>query len=432
MVRLVYLVIDGVADRVSDGRTSLELAYKPSLDFLASRGVCGGMFTVGEGVAPESDVAVFSILGYDVEGVYTGRGPIEAVGAGLTFRGGFEVAFRANFATVDPDTLRIIDRRVGRSLSTGEARGLARAVDGIELCVDGCYARVVATVGHRAVVVIGCEGRVLSNYVENTDPAYVRRGKISVAVKDYEPYVRRSKPLSITPEARLTAKLVNDFTVKAIEILDKHPINKERERRGLLKGNAILLRDAGASLPKVRPINELFGVKFGAIAEMPVEIGIARVLGMEVANVPPPTPNKEQDYALRLEKTLELLKRVDVVYVHLKGPDEPAHDGNVEGKVRAIEDIDKYFVGPLLNKVDLNEVAILVTSDHATPPSVKAHTDDPVPIALVAPGVKPDPVKVFTERECLSKGALGFLRHGYELLPKVIKAVFSGEPIVRG
>ncbi len=422
-MKLIYLVLDGAADRLADEVTSYELARKPLLDLLAKAGKCGMMYTVGKGIAPESDGAVMSILGYDPHKEYTGRGPIEAVGAGLTLREGYEVAFRANFATVDPATYKLIDRRVGRSLRTEEAKELAKALDGMELSKYGGYVRVVATVGHRAVVVIGSKERRLSDSVENVDPAYRKVGKISVAVKGFKPYIRWCEPLDGSEEAKVTAELVNEFIKKAIEILDKHPVNREREARGELKANAILLRDAGGAIPKVEPVSKRYGLKFAAVAEMPVEIGIARILGMEVAKVPPPTEDRKSDYEIRVKATLDLLKKADVVYVHLKGPDEPGHDGNREGKVKAIEDIDRYYVARILPLIDLNEVAILITSDHATPPTMRAHSDDPVPLALIAPGLEPDKTTKLTEKECSRKGELGTIEHGWELLPKILKLI---------
>ena len=420
-MKLLYLVLDGMADSLKDPVTTLEKAYKPGLDFIAEKGVCGLMYVIGEGVAPESDAAVISLLGYDPHKVYTGRGPLEALGAGLSFREGYEVAFRANFATVEPETLRLIDRRVKRSLSSEEAKELAKAVDNMDLGKYGGYVRVKATVGHRAVVIIGSRERKLSPMVENSDPAYYRKGLISVATKSYKPYIKEITPLEDTEEARVTAELANIFTRKAIEILDKHPINEERRRKGMLPANAILLRDAGGELPKASSLPEKYSAKFALVAEMPVELGIGRAFGAHVKEVPPPTGNSEEDYGLRLKVTLELLKEYDIVYVHLKGPDEPGHDGNMELKKRRIEEIDKYFVQPFLKEKPDN-VAILVTADHATPPSAKTHTDDPVPLALYSPNITPDTVSKLTEKEC-SKGKLGVFKHGWEMLPTILKMI---------
>jgi len=153
---------------------------------------------------------------------------------------------------------------------------------------------------------------------------------------------------------------------------------------------------------------------------MPVENGIAKILGMRAVEMPPPTEDKASDYSMRLDATLKLLKEVDVVYVHLKGPDEPGHDGDLKGKIKAIEDIDKFYVKELLSSIDLREIAILVTADHATPPAVRAHTDDPVPLLLVGGEVIPDKVLRLEERACYELGSIGVLSHGWEILPKIL------------
>ena len=419
--KLIYLVLDGVADRLSDEITTLERAHKPGLDRIARQGICGVMYTVEKGVAPESDEAVISILGYNPHEDYPGRGVIEAIGADMEIREGYEIAFRANFATVDPETKKLIDRRVGRNLETSEAKELAKALDGLELGKYEGYARVKATIGHRAVVIIGSRKYKLSPMVDNSDPAYIRKGMISIAVKDFEPYIKPIKPLEDTEEAKITAELANIFIEKAIEILDKHPVNIERRKKGLLPANAILLRDAGGHIPKVTPLHKKYGLRFAVLAEMPVEIGIGRIYGADTIPIPPPTDDPEKDYKLRLEKTLEALKTHDIVYVHLKGPDIPGHDGDYEAKKKSVEDIDKYYVQPLLERIN-EEIAILVTADHATPPSVKAHTDDPVPVAIKSDNIEPDNIDKFTEKTCM-KGKLGIISHGWELLPKVIELI---------
>ncbi len=424
MPKYIILVLDGAADRIEDSPTSLERAHTPGLDTLAKVAVGGVFYPIDKETAPESDAAVLALLGYDPYKYYTGRGPIEALGAGIRIKEGWEVAFRANFATVDPKTRRIVDRRVGRSLTTEESRELAKALDGMRLSKYGGYVRFVATVGHRAVVIIGSTEYKLSDAVSNIDPAYERKGRVSVAVKNYEPYIAYCRPLDDSLESKITCELVNEFVEKAIEVLDSHPLNIEREKKGLPKANAVLLRDAGVRLPRVDPISKIYNKEFGAVVEMPVERGVAIITGMEIAEVPPPTPDKAYDYDLRLKATLDLLKRVDVVYVHLKGPDEPGHDGDIEGKIKAIELIDRYFVQPLIDAIDLNNVAVIVTADHPTPPKVKAHTSGPVPIIVAYANLpRRDSLTKFSEKECLEKGSLGVIEHGYEVLRTVFSLV---------
>ncbi|MGC8933013.1 MAG: alkaline phosphatase family protein [Candidatus Methanodesulfokora sp.] len=412
-MKLLYLVLDGASDGLIE-RSSLRIARKPNIDEITKRSACGLMYTVGKGYAPESDSAVISILGYDPERYYTGRGPIEAVGSGISLKG-FFLALRANFATVDPKTMRIIDRRAGRDLSSEEARELASALDGME--IDGFKITVKASVGHRAVVVIESDVQ-LSDEISNTDPAYDKVGHISVAKKDFSPYVAECKPLSDKEDARISAKIVNLFTRRAVEILDKHEVNVKRKKEGKLPANALLMRDAGNKLPEFEQIKSKFGRSFGAIAEMPVEIGICKLMGMKEKKVPPPTGDLERDLPSRLSATLELLKEVDVSYVHLKGPDVYGHDGDLAGKVRSIELIDSIFVEGIIREIE--EIAVLITSDHATPWTLKAHSDDPVPVALRIPGEKGDGINCFCEKEC-SRGSLGIIDHGWMLLPMIMR-----------
>ncbi len=418
--KLIFLVLDGVADSITQHEpTVLESAETPGLDKLASHAICGLQYPIAPGVAPESDVAVLSLLGYEPEKYYTGRGPLEALGAGLSIREGFEVAFRGNFATIDEATRRIIDRRVGRSLTTEEARRLAETLDGMELS-DGGYARVRATVGHRVVVIIGSRVKRLSDEVDNIDPAYVRRGLVSVAVPNPEMVLRKCRPLRDTPEARETCRLVDEFVDRAIEVLSRHPVNIEREKRGLLKANAVLLRDAGGRLPRLPPLDKLHGKSFAAVVEMPVEKGIAIAARMKVVEVEPPSGDLRRDLPSRLDATLRGLEEVDVVYVHLKGPDEPGHDGDFERKRRAVELIDELFVQPLLERIDTSRVAVLVTADHATPWTLKSHSGDPVPFMVSWAGFEGGPGR-FTERRCKESGVV--VEHGWLLLPYVFEKI---------
>ena len=420
-MKLLYIVLDGAPDSLRSPARALELAHKPSIDSLASNCLCGLMYVVGRGVAPESDVAVLSLLGYEPERYYTGRGPLEALGSGVEFADGW-LALRANFATVDPRTLRIVDRRAGRGLASSEARELARALDGMRLAGGRAEAVFKATISHRAVLVLKHRDYRLSAAISNTDPAYERRGYISVALPVYEPYIKPSKPLVDSVEARVAAELVNEFTFKAIEVLEEHPVNKAREASGRLKANAVLLRDAGDRRPPVEPIAERFNIEFTCIAEMPVEVGIARALEMEVKPVDIESVGSRRELLeLEAKLALEALEERRAVYVHLKGPDEPGHDGDLEGKVRALEDIDRFFFKPLLDKVNLEETLVIVTSDHATPWDMKAHSGDPVPVMLSNPKL-PERRRAFSERE-LSQGSLGVIEGGYKLLPIALEVL---------
>ncbi len=420
-VKILYVVLDGAADGSAPKR-SLDIASTPNLDALAGRARCYSLYTIARGVAPESDSAVMSLLGYDPHRYYTGRGPLEALGAGIEFHDG-QVAFRANFATVDPKTMRIIDRRAGRSLTSREARILAEALDGMELASGEARARFKATVGHRAVLVLEHRSSRLSAAVSNSDPAYERRGYISIARREYEPFVAEVRPLEDTPEARLTAELANEFTRRAIEILDSHPVNEERRRRGLLPANAVLLRDAGDRLPPAEPFKEKYGFSMASIVEMPVERGVARALS--IVDFPVEVEGRQRREILEEEaaRALEILYKhgFDGVYVHLKGPDEPGHDGDLEAKVSAIEDIDKYFFSRILDGLDEESTLVIVTSDHATPWHLKAHSGDPVPLMLSHPRIGRGP-GVFGETPCLDH-SLETIEGAYNVIPLALSTI---------
>ncbi len=415
MKKLVYVLLDGVGDRPDPKlgmRTPLEAASTPNLDRLASRGSTGLVYTVGRGIAPESDVAVFHMLGYRLGEEYPGRGVVEAVGSGVDFRDG-DLALRANFATVDED-MRIIDRRAGRDLSDSEARELAEALnEGIKLSRPA-EAVFRHTVGHRLVVRIRVPGVALSSNITNTDPAYRKVGGMGVAAPGAgEMRVERAVPLDGSAEAALAAELVNEVTEQAYRILNSHPVNEARRRSGRLPANILLMRDAGSRLPRLPGVRELHGLDMAAIADMPVELGVAKVLGMEAVRSP-----EILNYGWKASKVLELLRSHDGVYVHLKGPDEPGHDGLPEVKMRSVELIDAGFFGPLIRDLDLDDTVVVVSADHATPCQLKSHSDDPVPLLISGGSVKWDGSRRFTEAEA-ARGSLGTLE-GPDVLPTVV------------
>jgi 2,3-bisphosphoglycerate-independent phosphoglycerate mutase len=385
------------------------------MDALAARAQTGLMDAIGPGIAPESDAAVMSILGYDVDRYYTGRGPLESYGAGLEVRDG-DLAWRANFGTVDPDWT-IVDRRVGRNLADAEARELAEAVQS-EVRLEGATFEFRHTLGHRACLVIRRNGEgALSGQVDNCDPAYQRHGAFSVALADPGKRVVEAKPLDDSDEARLGAELTNEFMRKSHEVLERHPVNRRRRAEGKMPGNMILLRDAGDRLPRMPGFEERFGIRFASLVEMPVEIGIASLLGMGQVPVASTAQDPERGYSDWAAKTLAALDDWDGLYVHLKGPDVPGHDGDAPGKRRSVEQIDRFYFGPLMSRLDGEGFVVAVTADHSTPCELKAHSDDPVPV-LVCGGLEPEGAEGFSEREARN-GWLGRLR-GQDLVPKLV------------
>lgn len=398
-------------------KTPLEAAETPNMNFLARNGKTGLMYTVRKGVAPESDVAVMSILGYDPFKYSTGRGILEAIGAGVTVTDG-DLALRCNFATLGPENL-IIDRRVGRDLTTEEAAELSEAVNAkVKLESYPANFEFKNTIGHRAVLVIRSKGKSLSSRITNTDPAYSRLEGLGVAEAKTRMVLKKCEAMDKTEEARFSARLVNEFVEKSHIVLDEHKINKRRAAEGKLKANVTLTRDAGHLTPKFFSIDEKYNLRFVSLADMPVENGISALAGMAVAALPPPSGDLKKDCIFRVKKLIELLPSYDCFYVHIKGPDEPSHDGNFALKTQFIAVIDECFFGKLLSKIKLENFIICVSADHTTSCKLKAHSDDPVPVVICGNRIEGDKISKFSEKEC-RKGSLGILEHGVELMPKL-------------
>jgi 2,3-bisphosphoglycerate-independent phosphoglycerate mutase len=420
MKKIFYVVLDGMGDLPIpelDFRTPLEAAETPNMDSLARHGRLGLMYPIAKGVAPESDAAVLSILGYDVDLVYTGRGPLEAFGSGVEVNDG-DLAWRCNFATVAEDGRTIVDRRVGRNLSDPEAAELAAAVNR-DVKLDGADFIFKHTIGHRAILVIRPKEGRLSAMVNNPDPGYLRHGVYSVAVANPGKELLDCEPIDDSPESARSAKLTNEFLAKSHEVLKNHPVNKKRESEGKMPGNMIALRDAGDRLPTLVPIEQGYGVKFGTLVEMPVERGIARLAKMEEVELPDVTGNAEQDYLIRAQKTLEAIQNFDGLYIHLKGPDVFGHDGDYMGKMRSIADIDKYYFGNLLPNLFPGTYVIAITADHSTPCALKSHSDDPVPLLIEGANVDWDGSQFFGESAC-REGKIGTII-GQELMPRLVE-----------
>jgi 2,3-bisphosphoglycerate-independent phosphoglycerate mutase len=372
------------------------------------------VYTLAKGIAPESDAGVFSLLGYDPLQIHLSRGVVEAIGAGLDFHEG-DLALRAGFATAERE--KLVDRRAGRNLSTEEARQLAKAVNSEVRLKNGIRFEFEATVGHRAVVVFPANGHKFSSEISNFDPAYVRKGKISIAqpgAKEYD--IPKCESLDNSPEAAKSAALVNEFGFKTRQVLDSHPVNQQRKAEGKKPANFILMRDAGTAKPGVQGFREKWGLKAAMIADLPAELGIGRLLGMEVRGIPPGTTL--EDYRRRAELVLRLAGEYDFVYVHLKGPDEPGHDGLFDLKKQRIEEIDGGFFAHLRMAAKLQRTVLCVTCDHSTPWRDKGHSDDPVPVLVAGGSLKPDGSNRFTETNA-SSGHFEKLERGSMLLPRL-------------
>jgi 2,3-bisphosphoglycerate-independent phosphoglycerate mutase len=421
MNQLLYVCLDGLGDDPIpelEGRTPLEAARTPNLDLLARQGKQGLVHTVGEDVAPESDIAVFAILGYDPREEHPGRGVLEALGAGMAFRDG-DLAYRVNFATQEDG--EIVDRRVGRDLPSEDAAALAEEVNR-RVVLPGASFELRATVDHRGALVIRSEAGPLSANVSNTDPAYAREGTLGVALETFENRAAEAEPLDGSEEADRAVELTNRWVREAARDLDGSEVNARRRRDRRLPANLVLTRDGGDHIPKLQPIGERFGPSWGCFVEMPVERGIALMLGMAPVEAPAGLAPRDQ-YAAWAALAAEALGGYDALYVHIKGPDVPAHDGRAEDKRRVIEDIDEAFFGEVLPWIRRDRTLVAVTADHSTSCIRKAHTADPVPLLVTGPGVGSDACEAFGERAA-RLGALGTLR-GTQIVPQLVEMMRS-------
>ena len=399
-------MLDGVGDLPHPdlaGKTPLEAATTKNMDMLAKNGIMGQVISVGKGIAPESDIAVFNMLGYKFQhSDYAGRGVVEAIGIGIDFKDG-DLALRGNFATLDNEG-KIIDRRAGRKIEREDVEEISKEIEKeIKFSNPNASVVVAPTVGHRVTVRLR-DSKPLSSEISNTDPAYGRVDGMGIAkaVSDFMK-IEKCIPLEQTENAISAANLVNEFTEQSLEIMKKSDVNKRRSQKNKKLLNSILLRDAGNKYPNVKPINDLHSMNFSCIVDMPVEVGISNILKMRTYNAGGLT-----DYEEKASVAAQAMETENAIYVHLKGPDEFGHDGDAIGKMKNIEEIDKRFFGTLLDHIDVSKVAVMISADHSTPSIHKGHSADPVPVLISGDMITNDDTQRFTEAEA-KNGAIGLI-----------------------
>jgi len=405
-IKIIYVLLDGVGDLPHPdlaGKTPLEAATTKNMDVLAKNGIMGQVISVGKGIAPESDIAVFNMLGYKFQhSDYAGRGVVEAIGIGIDFKDG-DLALRGNFATLDNEG-KIIDRRAGRKIEREDVEEISKEIEKeIKFSNPNTSVVVAPTVGHRVTIRLR-DSKPLSSEISNTDPAYGRVDGMGIAkaVSDFMK-IEKCIPLEQTEDAISAANLVNEFTEQSLEIMKKSDVNKRRLQKNKKLLNSILLRDAGNKYPNVKPINDLHSMNFSCIVDMPVEVGISNILKMRTYNAGGLT-----DYEEKASVAAQAMETENAIYVHLKGPDGFGHDGDAIGKMKNIEEIDKRFFGTLLDHIDVSKVAVMISADHSTPSIHKGHSADPVPVLISGDMITNDDTQRFTEAEA-KKGAIGLI-----------------------
>ncbi|MEM3851483.1 MAG: 2,3-bisphosphoglycerate-independent phosphoglycerate mutase [Methanomassiliicoccales archaeon] len=394
MRKILFIICDGLGDRPSaelNGLTPLQAAKKPNIDRIAANAMQGVIYTISPGTVPGSDTSHLTLLGYNPEKVYTGRGPLEAVGAGVEMKAG-DVAFRCNFATVDERGV-VKDRRAGR-IKEPETAELASLLQGIEIGEHRLTFK--ESTEHRCVLVI--HGSGLGANVTDTDPGVEGKAILQAEGKD--------------TSSQQTAEILNKFMSMVRTRFENADVNKKRVAKGLPPANAVLARGAGV-FPEIEQFKEKTGMRMAAIAAEGLIVGICKVLGAKVYSPPGYTAGMDSNLENVASTAEKLLRENDMVFIHVKPTDVAGHDGNPIGKKEVIEKVDR-MIGDMSNFIE-NDIVLAMTGDHSTPASAKEHTCDPVPLLIYGHGFRSDGIASFDEISS-AKGSLSGLE-GRSLLP---------------
>ncbi|RQD73401.1 MAG: cofactor-independent phosphoglycerate mutase [Candidatus Syntrophonatronum acetioxidans] len=397
MTKYVVILGDGMPDyKVPqlDDRTPLEAARTPNMDFLAGKGIMGMVKTIPQGYPPGSDVANLSVMGYDPARYYTGRSPLEAVSMGVDLQEE-EVAFRCNLVTLSEAssfTEKVMVDYSAGEISTGEA---ARLIEGIGKELGGGEFSFYPGISYRHLMV----WKGGPDDIDLTPPHDISDQKIG-------PYL---------PSGDQGQKL-RDLMKKSYEIFSRHPVNQSRREKGQPPANCIWLWGQGRK-PRLKSFKDKYGLTGSVISAVDLIKGIGLCAGLEVVEVPGATGNIHTDFLGKAKAALEELEKgKDFIYLHVEAPDEAGHQGKVEDKIKAIEEIDEKVVGEILRGLENHkEYNLMVLSDHPTPLKIKTHVEDPVPFVIYR-GKDSSPGKAagFSEEEAEKTGI--FLESGPRLM----------------
>ena len=360
-MKYIVLVCDGMADHPVaelDGRTPLEAAKTPNMDFIAKHGIVGRVKTIPDKAVPGSDVANINILGYNPKEYYTGRGPLEAVNLGVTLEEG-DVAFRCNLVTVMND--KMSDYSAGH-ISSKEGKTLMHFVDEH---LGNARIKFYPGISYRNLLVIKKGADDLLDEVQCRPPH-------DISGQDINRHLPQGK------RADILLKLMQDSR----KILTKHEINQVRLDLKENPANMIWLWGQGKK-PSMPTFKEKYGLSGSVISAVDLIKGLGIILGLDVINVPGATGYYDTDYLGKANAAVKSLKDKDFVFVHLEAADEAGHNGDLREKILAIERFDQMVVGTLLKAFHEGQnFRILVLPDHATPVALKTHTSDVVPFEM--------------------------------------------------
>lgn len=396
----IIILGDGMADHPVErlgGKTLLQYADTPYMDMLARKGRAGRLITVPEKYLPGSEVANTSILGYDLDQVYEGRGPLEAASIGYEMEPD-DMAIRCNIITLEDGKIK---GHHGGHLETEDGDMLIKYLDE-KLGSD--KVKFITGIQYRHLLVIKGGNKHI------------------VCAPPHDHPNQEWKPLLVKPEenapndntmtAQETADLINDLILKSQELLAAHPFNKARAERGEDQANSIWPWSGGYR-PQMQTVSEMYPqVKSGAvISAVDLIRGIGHYAGLENIIVEGATGLANTNYEGKAAAAIEALKTKDFVFLHLEASDEAGHDGDLALKLRTIEYLDHRIIEPIYNEVKTwdEPVCIAVLPDHPTPVEIRTHLNEPVPFLIYYPGIEPDSVQIYDEVSCVS-GGYGLLR----------------------
>ena len=375
---------DGMADlpiAQLDKKTPLEAAYKPTMDKLASKGIFGTVDTVPEGMVPESDTANLAVMGYDPRRYSKGRSPLEAASMGIVMADD-ETAIRANIVALGGDgeyeDLIMLDHS-SDEIPTDEARIL---IDAVEEKFGNDFMKFHCGISYRHCLI----WKNCPDYTDFSRPHDI----IGRRIGDYLPKGDIARPFYELQKA-------------SYEFLNNHPLNVERAKKGLKRANSLWLWSPGKK-PSLPSFKEKTGLDATVVCAVDLIKGIGKIAGMNVPFVEGATGTLDTNYVGKRDAAIKAFEEgADFVYIHVEAPDECGHRGEVENKVKSIENIDKYILSGMVDYLESrNEpYKILLLPDHPTPISVRTHTRAPVPFVIYdSENEKDSSIKVYCENSC--------------------------------
>jgi len=378
-MKYILLVGDGMSDRPLkelDNKTVLEAANTKYMDMIVSNGRIGLVSTIPAGMTPGSDIANLSILGYDPRKYFKGRGPLEAANMGIEL-GENDVAFRCNTVTVSDS--KMVDYSAGH-ITTKESVILIKEINK-RLGTNSI--KFHPGVSYRHLMVMNAGSR--------------EEAERMCKIKCTPPHDITGKEITKYLPSGKGSEVILDLMERSKKVLLGHDVNKVRIDLGENPANMIWLWGHGIR-PDMQSFLEMFGVEGAVISAVDLVNGVGKLIGLEVIRVPGVTGYYDTNFKGKAEYALKALDKKDFVFVHVEAPDEAGHNGDVRAKIAAIENFDRSVVGTIYEAMkSRDDFRIMVLPDHATPVSLRSHTEEPVPFAVTGKGIKPGKQKAFNE-----------------------------------